>query len=70
MARAAASIDPVRAADRFGTCAETAEQIRHALKHVGWLLRETAKSDAKRTVPYLMKIRGRAPRRARHCRQQ
>jgi hypothetical protein len=27
-----------------------------------WLLRETAKFDAKRTVPYLMKIRGRAPR--------
>jgi 3-methyladenine DNA glycosylase AlkD len=31
-------------------------------KGLGWLLRETAKSDAKRTVPYLMKIRGRAPR--------
>ena len=27
-----------------------------------WLLRETAKFDAKRTVPYLMTIRGRAPR--------
>jgi hypothetical protein len=26
------------------------------------LLRETAKYDAKRTVPYLMKIRARAPR--------
>ena len=32
-------------------------------KGLGWLLRETAKADAKRTVPYLMKIRARAPRR-------
>ena len=31
-------------------------------KGLGWLLRETAKADPKRTVPYLMKIRGRAPR--------
>ena len=31
-------------------------------KGLGWLLRETAKFDAKRTVPYLMKLRGRAPR--------
>jgi 3-methyladenine DNA glycosylase AlkD len=31
-------------------------------KGLGWLLRETAKFDAKRTVPDLMKIRGRAPR--------
>jgi 3-methyladenine DNA glycosylase AlkD len=31
-------------------------------KGLGWLLRETAKYDAKRTVPYLMKIRGSAPR--------
>jgi len=31
-------------------------------KGLGWLLRETAKFDAKRTVQYLMKIRGRAPR--------
>jgi 3-methyladenine DNA glycosylase AlkD len=31
-------------------------------KGLGWLLREAAKFDAKRTVPYLMKIRGRAPR--------
>ena len=31
-------------------------------KGLGWLLRETAKFDAKRTMPYLMKIRGRAPR--------
>jgi len=31
-------------------------------KGLGWLLRETAKFDAKRTVPYLMKIRELAPR--------
>jgi 3-methyladenine DNA glycosylase AlkD len=31
-------------------------------KGLGWLLRETAKHDSKRTVPYLMKLRGRAPR--------
>jgi 3-methyladenine DNA glycosylase AlkD len=31
-------------------------------KGLGWLLRETAKYNAKRTVPYLMEIRGRAPR--------
>jgi 3-methyladenine DNA glycosylase AlkD len=31
-------------------------------KGLGWLLRETAKADPKRTVPYLMKIRQRAPR--------
>jgi 3-methyladenine DNA glycosylase AlkD len=31
-------------------------------KGLGWLLRETAKADPKRTVPYLMSIRNRAPR--------
>jgi 3-methyladenine DNA glycosylase AlkD len=31
-------------------------------KGLGWLLPETAKFDPKRTVPHLMKIRGRAPR--------
>lgn len=31
-------------------------------KGLGWLLRETAKFDPKRTVPYLMKVRDRAPR--------
>jgi 3-methyladenine DNA glycosylase AlkD len=31
-------------------------------KGLGWLLRETAKFDAKRTVPYLMSIRKRVPR--------
>jgi len=31
-------------------------------KGLGWLLRETAKADAKGTVPYLMSIRDRTPR--------
>jgi 3-methyladenine DNA glycosylase AlkD len=31
-------------------------------KGLGWLLRETAKRDRKKTVPYLMKIRAQAPR--------
>lgn len=31
-------------------------------KGLGWLLRETAKADCKRTVPYLMRIRAQAPR--------
>jgi 3-methyladenine DNA glycosylase AlkD len=31
-------------------------------KGLGWLLRETAKADPKRTVPYLMKIRKNSPR--------
>jgi 3-methyladenine DNA glycosylase AlkD len=31
-------------------------------KGLGWLLRETAKFDARRSVPYLMKIRGLGPR--------
>jgi len=31
-------------------------------KGLGWLLRETAKYDRAKTVPYLMKIRKRAPR--------
>jgi 3-methyladenine DNA glycosylase AlkD len=31
-------------------------------KGLGWLLRETAKADPTRTVPYLMGIRETAPR--------
>jgi 3-methyladenine DNA glycosylase AlkD len=31
-------------------------------KGLGWLLRESAKADPKRTVPYLMKVRKKAPR--------
>jgi len=39
-----------------------ADQDDMVQKGLGWLLRETAKFDAKHTVPYLMKIRARAPR--------
>jgi 3-methyladenine DNA glycosylase AlkD len=39
-----------------------ADQDDMVQKGLGWLLRETAKFDAKRTVAYLMKIRQRAPR--------
>ena len=39
-----------------------ADQDDMVQKGLGWLLRETAKHDPKRTVPYLMKIRTRAPR--------
>jgi 3-methyladenine DNA glycosylase AlkD len=38
------------------------EEDDMVLKGLGWLLRETAKADPKRTVPYLMKIRKNAPR--------
>jgi 3-methyladenine DNA glycosylase AlkD len=38
------------------------DQVDMVQKGLGWLLRETAKADPKRTVPYLMKIRDRAPR--------
>jgi 3-methyladenine DNA glycosylase AlkD len=31
-------------------------------KGLGWLLRETAKYDASKAIPYLLQIRGRAPR--------
>ncbi len=53
----------------FAEIARLSNQLLHneeeddmVLKGLGWLLRETAKADAKRTVPYLMKIRKRAPR--------
>jgi 3-methyladenine DNA glycosylase AlkD len=39
-----------------------ADQDDMVQKGLGWLLRETAKFDAKRTAPYLMSIRERAPR--------
>ena len=39
-----------------------ADQDDMVQKGLGWLLRETAKFDARRTVPYLMKIRVGAPR--------
>ena len=31
-------------------------------KGLGWLLRETAKFDARRTIPFLMSVRASAPR--------
>ncbi|HZP64324.1 MAG TPA: DNA alkylation repair protein [Terriglobales bacterium] len=39
-----------------------ADQDDMVQKGLGWLLRETAKADPRRTVPYLMMIRERAPR--------
>lgn len=39
-----------------------ADQDDMVQKGLGWLLRETAKADAQRTLPYLMRIRKRAPR--------
>ena len=39
-----------------------ADEDDRVQKGLGWLLRETAKYDAKQTVAYLMKIRRRAPR--------
>jgi len=41
---------------------QSEEKDDMVLKGLGWLLRETAKADARRTVPYLMKIRNKAPR--------
>jgi 3-methyladenine DNA glycosylase AlkD len=38
------------------------EEDDMVLKGLGWLLRETAKADPKCTVPYLMRIRKKAPR--------
>jgi len=38
------------------------EEDDMVLKGLGWLLRETAKADPTPTVPYLMKIRKKAPR--------
>jgi 3-methyladenine DNA glycosylase AlkD len=38
------------------------EEDDMVLKGLGWLLRETAKADPKRTLPYLMRIRKNAPR--------
>jgi 3-methyladenine DNA glycosylase AlkD len=39
-----------------------ADEDEMVQKGLGWLLRETAKADPARTVPYLMRIRSRAPR--------
>ena len=39
-----------------------ADQDDMVQKGLGWLLREAAKADRKTTVPYLLRIRDRAPR--------
>jgi len=39
-----------------------ADQDDMVQKGLGWLLREAAKADPKTTVPYLLRIRDRAPR--------
>lgn len=39
-----------------------ADQNEMVQKGLGWLLRETAKADPGRAVPYLMRVRARAPR--------
>jgi 3-methyladenine DNA glycosylase AlkD len=39
-----------------------ADQDEMVQKGLGWLLRETAKADPARTVPYLMRIRTRSTR--------
>jgi 3-methyladenine DNA glycosylase AlkD len=39
-----------------------ADQDDMVQKGLGWLLREAAKADVKTTLPYLLRIRDRAPR--------
>ena len=51
----------------FGHIFRLSNQLLHdqddmVQKGLGWLLRETAKADPKRTVPHLVKIRKKAPR--------
>lgn len=68
--RRAASVALIRIARRDGftpTIARVADRLLAdpddmVQKGLGWLLRETAKADPARTVPYLMRIRGRASR--------
>jgi 3-methyladenine DNA glycosylase AlkD len=68
--RRAACVALIRGARRKMFFAETkrltamllADEDDMVQKGLGWLLRETAKFDATRTVPYLMSIRERAPR--------
>jgi len=68
--RRAAAVSLIRAA-RLRESFPQIQKITEALirdedemvqKGLGWLLREAAKADAKKTVPYLMKLRERAPR--------
>ena len=47
----------------LATATLAAKRVRTGLRRgLGWLLRETAKVNPARTVPYLMRIRTRAPR--------
>ena len=51
----------------FGQICRLSNQLLHdeddmVQKGLGWLLRETAKADPKRTVPHLVKIRKNAPK--------
>jgi 3-methyladenine DNA glycosylase AlkD len=62
-----ALIRGARAKKFFAEIVRTTEKLLNdeddmVQKGLGWLLRETTKYDPKRTVPYLMKIRSRAPR--------
>lgn len=52
----------VKLSDSLLTAENPDDHDNMVQKGLGWLLRETAKYDAKRSVPYLMKIRQRAPR--------
>ena len=68
--RRAAAVSLIRAArlkQSFPQIQKTTERLLSdkddmVQKGLGWLLRETAKADPKTTIPYLMKIRERAPR--------
>lgn len=68
--RRAAAVSLIRAI-REQNCRKEVVQISNVLlddrhdmvqKGLGWLLREAAKYDREQTIPYLMKIRSRAPR--------
>jgi 3-methyladenine DNA glycosylase AlkD len=52
----------VKLSDSLLTADNSNDHDNMVQKGLGWLLRETAKYDAKRAVPYLMKIRARSPR--------
>ena len=68
--RRAACVALIRGARKqrfFAEIVRLSKQLLHdeddmVLKGLGWLLRETAKADPKRTVPHLVKIRKKAPR--------
>jgi 3-methyladenine DNA glycosylase AlkD len=70
--RRAACVALIRAARErrlFAEITRLSDQLLHSKdeddmvqKGLGWLLRETAKADPERTLPYLMKIRKNAPR--------